>query len=167
MFRSGIASVLALVILCMASSGNPQKRIPSTDPDPLETNPLDAKALAKAKLALASTKLADLKKAKLEVARGAHDARYKEFMAGRGTLDFMFDASLRLLDSERAVTDKVADVEAACERHWIFTKRVEEVNKDRFEAGRIPIHDYLEAQYYRLQAEIWLVEAREKNKKRE
>jgi outer membrane protein TolC len=113
-----------------------------------------------------SANLTDLAKAKLEAARGEYEARFIQFVAGRGTLDFLLDTSRRLLDSERAVTTKEADLVAAFERHWIVTKQIEEVNKSRYDAGRISIEDLLQSTYFRLQAEIWLVEAREKNKKK-
>jgi hypothetical protein len=167
MYRSMAALMVVLAFLVGAFGRSPQILLPTVDgPDPLGTDPLNAKASAKAKLALRSVRIEDLAKAKLDVARGVYEARYKEFLAGKGTLDFLFDASVRLLESERAATSKEADLEAAFERHWIFTKQAEEMNKLRYDAGRIPIQDYLESKYFRLQAEIWLVEARDKNTKK-
>ena len=54
----------------------------------------------------------------------------------------------------------------ALERHWQRIRQVEVVNKTRYEAGRIPIQDYAESQYYRLEAELWLVEARVRKAKK-
>jgi hypothetical protein len=40
--------------------------------------------------------------------------------------------------------------------------QIEVTNKERFRAGRIPIHDYEEATYFRLDAEIQLAQAKGK-----
>jgi RNA polymerase sigma factor (sigma-70 family) len=107
-------------------------------------------------------KIQALLKEKLETANLEQDARMKEFLAGRGTLDFLFAGSRRLLEAQRDMSDKKEDQVAALEAHWQRMKQIEELNKKRFDAGRIGIQDYAESKYYRLEAEVWLEKAKAK-----
>jgi hypothetical protein len=109
-----------------------------------------------------SPKLKALLKERYDVARTEMDMRRKEFYAGRGTLDITLGASLRLLEAERELDARRDNQATALENHWKRMRQVEEVNKERFQAGRIPIQDLSESTFYRLQAEIWLERAREK-----
>src|SRR5207248_1516427 len=49
---------------------------------------------------------------------------------------------------------------AALEWYWGIARAIEEVNRGRMEAGRIPYKEYMEARYDRLTAEIELARAR-------
>src|SRR5262249_25367116 len=95
-----------------------------------------------------------------EAAKLELDSRTKEFMAGRGTLDITMGASKRLLEAERESSPKRADQIAACEAHLNRMKEIENVNRQRFNAGRIGIQDLAESTYYRIEAEIWLERAK-------
>lgn len=107
-------------------------------------------------------KLKDLIKAKLEAAKLECESRMKEFQDGRGTLDILVHSSRRLLESEREVGDSKEHLLTALETHFRLMKEIEEVNQERFNAGRISIMDVAQARYYRLEAEIWLERARAK-----
>jgi RNA polymerase sigma factor (sigma-70 family) len=109
-----------------------------------------------------SDKLRGLLTDQHEAALTEYRARLEEFFAGRGTLDILFGASFRLLEAERALSDKKADQAAALENHWKRMKVLEDVNQARFDAGRVPIGDISQSKFYRIQAEIWLERAREK-----
>jgi RNA polymerase sigma factor (sigma-70 family) len=110
----------------------------------------------------AESKLPALLKARVEAARTEVEARMKEFEAGRGTLELLYASSRRLLQAERELTEKKADQDAALQAHFERMKNVEEINKDRFEAGRIAIQDYAVSQYWRLEAEIGLERTKQK-----
>lgn len=135
----------------------------------IEEAPLNAKEIAKYKFnfeALRSdARLRDLAEQKLEAARTEFESRYKEFLVGRGTLDFLLGASVRYLESELALRESDADQVSALEKHWTFMRQCEEVNRERFYAGRIPAKDYLETKHYRLNAELRLVQVRTKKAK--
>jgi hypothetical protein len=103
-----------------------------------------------------------LAKAKMQAARMIIASRYKEFMAGRGSLDLLLEWSLNWLESERALSDKQADQIVAYERHWLLTKVIESVNNFRYENGRVPIQDCMQSKYFRLQAEMWLAQVQAK-----
>jgi RNA polymerase sigma factor (sigma-70 family) len=113
--------------------------------------------LAKAKT---DDKMQVLMRAQYEAALGEARARWLEFMAGRGTLSFFLSSSERLLEAERALSDKKADQVVAIENHWKRMRQIEKENDERFHAGRIPIQDALASRFYRVQAEIHLERAR-------
>lgn len=95
-------------------------------------------------------------------AREEMDARWQEFLAGRGTLDIMLGASLRLLEAERELSDKKADQVTALENHWRRMREMEKVDQAQFQAGRLAEADWAQSRFYRIQAELWLEKAREK-----
>ncbi len=125
-------------------------------------NPLLSRDLARSKFEVSQGNLRDLRLAKLAAARETADARMKEFLAGRGTLDFLMASSRQMLEAEQDVSTTPTERVAALERHWQRMRLIEEINRVRYDAGRIPIQDYSDCKYYRLQAEIWLIEARGK-----
>jgi hypothetical protein len=180
MTRSTLLALTAIGALGLLSGirllhGAPNPQIPDVRaPGEEETDPIDggaldplySKELAKAKLATYSSDLKQLAREKLQVARDAYESRFKEFLAGRGTLDFLLASSLRLLESAQALAATQEERLALLEIHWQRMATMESVNRARYEAGRIPISDYAESKYFRLQAEIWLVEARAKGAKK-
>jgi RNA polymerase sigma factor (sigma-70 family) len=105
-------------------------------------------------------KLPELFKAWVEAAKTEVDARTREFVAGRGTLDICMGASKRLLEAERESTKKRADQIAAYEAHWHRMKEIEKINLQRFNQGLIAIQDLAQSTYIRIEAEIWLERAR-------
>jgi hypothetical protein len=107
----------------------------------------------------------ELARLKVEAARLVSWARQKELLAGRGVLDFTLEASLNLLEAERAASGSEAEQLRAFERHWARTKTIEGVNQMRYERGPIPIQDYMQSKSERLRAETWLIEARAKSGK--
>jgi hypothetical protein len=76
--------------------------------------------------------------------QAVHEEREKEFMAGRGTLDFLLLACARLLQADLALSKDRKERSRAREQYWERIERIEEINWDRYQAGRIPIQDYLQ-----------------------
>jgi RNA polymerase sigma factor (sigma-70 family) len=89
-------------------------------------------------------------------------ARWKQYNAGQGTLDIVLGASRRLLEAEQLLNRDKANQLAGLEHHLKRMKEAEAINQDRFNAGRIPVQDLAEARYYRIQAELWLGQAKAK-----
>jgi hypothetical protein len=115
--------------------------------------------VAKERRAVRSANVNELLQERKEAARKEYVARAKEFLAGRGTLDFLHEVTLHYRDAELAIAKQDAERQRILERHWGRCKRIEAVNKARFEQGRIPTKDYLETRWYRLDAESDLVRA--------
>ncbi len=107
-----------------------------------------------------SEKLKTLLKDRLEAIRTATQARWQDFLAGRGMLELLFRASAQLRDAELEMSPKRADQIAALEAHWKRMKKSEEINKNRFDSGRIPVQEYEHSRYHRLDAEIQLERAK-------
>ena len=101
-----------------------------------------------------------LLKERVEAAKTEVQARTREFEAGKGTLDFLIAASRRLLVAEWELSDKKEDQFAALKAHFDRMKAAEDLNQERFGAGRIAVQDLQQTKYYRLEAEIWLEKAK-------
>jgi hypothetical protein len=120
----------------------------------------DEKGLAKARFRASEADIRDLLRQRYEAALVTWGSRAKEFLAGRGTLDFLHEAALSLVEAELELDGSPADRLAALERYWEFTKLGEEINRQRFEDGRIAVQDLFESKYQRIVAEIRLGRAR-------
>jgi RNA polymerase sigma factor (sigma-70 family) len=102
-------------------------------------------------------KLRSLLKDRFQVAGEEFAARNQQFLAGRGTDEFLYQSARRLLEAERELPDKSAVT--ALTNHLRRMTAIEEASKTRFEAGRIAVQDYRSMQYWKLEAEIWLERA--------
>src|SRR5262249_39219844 len=110
-----------------------------------------------------SDQVANLKpivEALFEAAMAEAHGRREEFIAGRGTLDIDLHASLRVLEAERLLSNDKAIQLGALEHHLNRMKEVEKINQARFDAGRIQRHDLAQSRFYRIQAELWLEQAK-------
>jgi hypothetical protein len=124
--------------------------------------PLDAKALPNARFALNQADIRQLARRRLEAARGMLEPRWKDFEAGRGTMDIFLESSVQALESALAVASNEDDALAAYTWHWALAWKIHALNKRRFEAGRIAGPDYAQARYHLLRAEIRLLEVMSK-----
>jgi hypothetical protein len=128
-------------------------------------DPYWAKALAKAEREATPGDLRKLMLARRNAVQVELEARFKEFLTGRGTRDILHEAARHWLESERSLQDDPAGPAAALESCWALTWAIEEINKGWFEAGRVPHKEYMESRYERLTAEIDLLRERSRQKK--
>jgi hypothetical protein len=70
--------------------------------------------------------------------------------------------SRRWVKAEKAVRQKPDDLIAVYKTHWERTKSAEKNAKGLHDAGKIPTMEYNALKYYRIEAEIWLNEAKGK-----
>jgi hypothetical protein len=162
MRRSILLVIFALAIFALGQWTQAQSRY-RDDYAPLP-DPLDSKHVAKAKFTMSLGTAHAVAQEKLAVVREEYEARRKEFLDGRGTVEYFEACSRRWLQAELDLADTPAAVVAAYDRHWVMMKEMEDINKARNDAGRIPPQDYLEAKYYRLDAEFHLLQAQAKLK---
>ena len=101
-----------------------------------------------------------LLKARLDAASTALKARWKEYCAGRGTLDILIASSKRTLEAERDLSTSKANQIAAWESHLQRMQQLYVINLARYNAGRISIQDLADTDYFRLDAEIGLERAK-------
>jgi RNA polymerase sigma factor (sigma-70 family) len=148
-----VVVVLAFVVLATGASLVASRQVPQ-EPKKEAEKPAPA--------AKAENRLPALLKDRVEAAKMEVWGRNQEFLAGRGTLDILIGASRRLLVAEQELSANRAEEIAALERHFKLMKQVQEVNDERFRAGRIPMQDWKESEYYLLDAEIQLERAKAK-----
>jgi hypothetical protein len=102
------------------------------------------------------SKLQELLQARAKAAKVEVEGRIKEFEEGKGTLDFLLGASRRFLQAELEATGKKTDQLKALQAHFDRMKKIQDINQERWNQGRISLTDLAEAKYYRFEAEIWL-----------
>ena len=140
------------LVIHHASAGQPQAAVPRKKDEP-------SKQVAPATV---ERKEAEFIAELCEAAGRECDARMKEFLAGRGTGEFLCVSSRRLLQAElEKARDKTERV-AALESHFKRMAEVEKVNKERYEASQIATQDLEASRFYRCEAELSLL--REKKK---
>jgi hypothetical protein len=121
------------------------------------------KGVVRAKFAALRANPAKLAGERLHLIQKVWDSRYRQFLAGQGTLDILLDVSRERLQVERESDNRPEARAAACERHWEVAWCVNDANRLRYEAGRIPEQDYLMTRHALAEATIWLIEARAKS----
>ncbi len=90
------------------------------------------------------------------------ECRWKEYQAGRGTLDFLLDASRRLLQADLEKAHNKIERVTARKSHFNRVTEIEKINKLRYEAGKVATQDLEQSRFYRCEAELNLL--REKKK---
>jgi RNA polymerase sigma factor (sigma-70 family) len=102
-------------------------------------------------------------KALVKAAQEQYEGRWEEFITGKTTFDFLAPWSGNWLKAELKLCHTKAEKIAAFERHFQRTEKAEKINKARLDEDVIPRTQYHQALYLRLEAEIWLVEAKAKD----
>ena len=82
----------------------------------------------------------------LEAAKKEYEARMKEYLAGRGTFDFVLEASNVLRDAELQGATKHVDRTTALTDQLVRVYELWKINKLRFEGGKITSRDLARAQ---------------------
>jgi hypothetical protein len=72
--------------------------------------------------------------------------------------------SHRWLEAERELSEQKADQIAALERHLNRMRELERITRERFRAKVVPLEEASAAEFYSLEAEIWLTQERGKDK---
>lgn len=154
---SATAGLLALLVLSTAGQfPRDEPRVNNFD----ELLPHNARDLARARFQASQADAGKLKQVKRDAAQIAFDFRYAECNAGRGTLDFLTETAVQLLEAQLALATTAGERFAALEKYWARMIEYEELNRSRYEAGRVDAKDYWGIRYYRLDAEVQLAEAR-------
>jgi hypothetical protein len=106
--------------------------------------------------------LIKLRKAKLEAARQTFNVVSKNFNEGpvRG-VELPYRWSRRLLEAERQMSAEKSAQISAFQRHVERMQNVERVARDLYRERVNTVNEVTAAEYYRREAEIWLVQARE------
>jgi hypothetical protein len=126
-------------------------------------DPLDTKELARAKFAAVRAEPRTLARARLEAERAVYEGGLRLASEGKEiAIEYRFAESLRLLDAEQAACDGPEARRVALAAHWARILDLEQFLRRSGERDpwRYTAVDAWEACAHRLQAEIWLHEAR-------
>jgi hypothetical protein len=115
---------------------------------------VDPVVFAKIKFAAVRSHIDDLIRQRLIAQRTQYDARFTEFVAGRGTLDILLEAIEDLADAERAAGVPELQV---LERRVLRLISVAKINEERYLAARIPVQDFYQPIYYLTKAKLELL----------
>jgi hypothetical protein len=100
--------------------------------------------------------LVQLLKKRHNAALMALQASYREFLVGRGTVEFVYDAARNLLTARLELCTAPTDQLALRRDYLNWTQRMESIQKSRMQQGRAAAKAYHEATSQRLQAELEL-----------
>ncbi len=105
-----------------------------------------------------------LAKARLDVIRRVYDLKKDMRSRGQAGIDLDQDYlwSRRLLEAERDATGKKQDDLPALEAHLDRMKELETLAKQAFRAGEASALQAAATEFYRVEAEFWLAQARTK-----
>ena len=101
----------------------------------------------------------ELLEARLKASRDAYQYKEKRLRRGVGAPIELSDWSRRWLDAQLALREKKADRIAAYQSHLERATEIERVARNEAESGQRRPDDAIAAAYYRIDAEIMLIEA--------
>lgn len=106
--------------------------------------------------------LQKLLKDRYNVALKVAQVRVEEHLNGRSSVDSIFEQAKHLLTSELELTDIPKEHVKVREKQLQLAQDMEKVAQARYDSGRLSIADYEQARYFRLDAEIQLLRAKQK-----
>jgi hypothetical protein len=105
--------------------------------------------------------LAKLAKTRLEAARKTYQIFWQNYREGqRSSDDLLYRWSLRWLEAERRLSDQQADQVAALKGHYERMVDLERIVRKVHQAGQGTVNELSAAEFYRTEAELWLLEAK-------
>jgi hypothetical protein len=109
-----------------------------------------------------NTMLARLAKQRRDAARKTYEVTWTNYRERRTSEDLLYRWSVRWLEAERQLSDKPADQVAAFQEHWERMRALERLIGNLQRAGQAVIDEVSGTEYYRVEAEVWLLQAKEK-----
>jgi hypothetical protein len=109
--------------------------------------------------------LARLQLEKLEAARKTYQLTWKNYREGRRVSeDTLYRWSMRWLEAEKQLAERPEDRVAACRGHFERMREIEKLIGDLRRAGQSTVDEVSATEFYRAEAEIWLIQARSEKK---
>jgi RNA polymerase sigma factor (sigma-70 family) len=140
-----------------APTAAPARKAPQPPEETVEIARLSAEQLT---ALLAASKMGDqqkvLWKARHDAVAMETQARFREFLVGRGIDNFLIDSAQRFLKVQLELCTQKADRIAVRENHYQLLKQVYEVIEGRWKDGRIAIQSLKFCEFHRLEAEFEL-----------
>lgn len=108
------------------------------------------------------TKLATQRR---DAARKTYEVWWANYREGRAPAEILYRWSYRWLQSERLLSPKPADQVAAYKAHWERMRDLDRLVRKLQRTGVTTIDEVSSAEYYLAEAEVWLLEAKQKDAK--
>jgi hypothetical protein len=122
--------------------------------------------LQELKISPADSKLTQLYKLRQNAARDAIESRFKEWVAGRGTLPFLIRSAEDLLTFRLDLASSDKERLAIRTQFVEFATEVERLTRERFESRRLATQDLKQVECFLLDAKIEHLRASDQIKKR-
>jgi hypothetical protein len=113
----------------------------------------------------AANVLARLAVQRRDAARKAYEVLWLDYRERRTSEDLLYRWSLRWLESEKDLSDQQADQVAAYQGHFERMRDLDRLIRRLQGSGQSTIEEISAAEYYRIEAEVWLLKAKEAKKK--
>jgi hypothetical protein len=113
----------------------------------------------------AAKTIAALSRDRVEAARKTYQTMYKNYTEGRHVAeDTLYRWSLRWLEAEKQLAEKPADRLAAFKGHYDRMRELDRLIGKLQRAGQTTVDQVSSVEYYRVEAELWLVQAKGERK---
>jgi hypothetical protein len=112
-----------------------------------------------------AAQIAKLATQRRDAARKTYEVWWANYREGRAPAEILYRWSYRWLQAERRVNPQPADQVAAYKAHFERMRDLDRVVRRLQRAGIITIDEVSSSEYYLSEAELWLVEAKEKSGK--
>ncbi len=109
-----------------------------------------------------AAQIAKLATQRRDAARKTYEVWWANYREGRAPAEILYRWSYRWLQAERRLVPQPADQVGAYKAHWERMRDLDRVVRKLQRAGIITIDEVSSAEYYLTEAELWLVEAKEK-----
>ena len=114
----------------------------------------------------AANTIARLAVQRRDAARRTYQVLWIDYRERRASEDLLYRWSLRWLESERDLSDQPVDQVAAYLGHLERMRELERLIRRLRDSGQSTIEESSAAEYYRTEAELWLMKAKEGKKDR-
>ena len=108
--------------------------------------------------------LARLAVQRRDAARRTYEALWLDYRERRASEDLLYRWSLRWLEAERELSDQPADQVAAYQAHFERMRDLDRIIRRLRGSGQTTVEEAGATEYYRVEAEIWLLKARDGKK---
>jgi hypothetical protein len=108
--------------------------------------------------------LARLAVQRRDAARRTYEALWLDYRERRAPEDLLYRWSLRWLEADRELSDQQADRVAAYQGHFERMRDLDRIIRRLHGSGQITIEEASATEYYRVEAELWLLKAKEGKK---
>jgi hypothetical protein len=109
-----------------------------------------------------AAELAKLAAHRRDAARRTYEVLWTNYRERRTSQELLYLWSVRWLEAEKQLSDKPDDQVAACAAHYERMRALERLLEQVKRSGQTTLDETNAAEYYRTEAELWLLQAKER-----